>query len=632
MSDSVTSQRQDHLYHREGGRAYGLRFAIAVPFVALTFVVLLVLAILLGNYARSVYMDRLESSLATQARIVAFDYEERVVVRPTGQTNVQELVDSMATTIGNRITIIDVNGKVLADSEANAATMVNHNARPEVVQARATGIGEAERISATVDSGFMYVAVPTAAADGVVVRVAVALDQVTTVVNRVRIAFLVAAIIAGIVVGLISMQVAGRIARSIDAMEVQMKAFSAGDLHSRVVPDGPREFVELAWNYNAMADQLQRSISATERTNSRLQAVMASLDDGVILTDEDGFVLAVNRAAAAMLPVGNDAGIGRPFLQVVRDHEIGEQLERTLHGQSRGMATVEYGVNRRSLLVTTQITDGRQERMGLVVLRDVTRLRQLEQVRKDFVANVSHELRTPLTSIRALAETLEAGALDERDLAEDFVGRILIEVDRLTALVEDLLDMARLEAGRSPLTLEVHDLGEVTQHAADRLRAQVDRAGLTLEVQVGDDLEPIALDRVRIEQVLLNLVHNAIKFTPPGGSIVIAVDREDDALVTTVTDTGVGIPLAEQERLFERFYKSDRARHSEGTGLGLAIAKNIVLAHGGDISVASAPGEGASFRFSLPSTRQRGQKRRRTMREAAVQRQERLRLGTGEPD
>lgn len=620
---------RDPLYQPGVARVHGLRFSIAAPFATLTLVVLLVLAILLGNYVRSVYMDRLESALATQAHLIAAEFEE-MGGRGVASAALQEMVSARARTTENRITIIGADGTVLADSAADAATMVNHNQRPEVQEARRHGVGEAERTSATVDSGFMYVAVMTEANDQVVVRVAVDLNQVSEVVDRIRAAFLIAAVAAAAVVAFVAVQIANRIARPIEGLERQLKALAGGDLTARVVPSGPREVVELGWSSNRMAEELQASIVAIEQTRNRLQAVMASLEDGVILTDDDGVVLKLNRAAELVLRTSGVQTIGRPFPQVVRDHEIAEQLDRTLEDSSRDVSTVEHGVDRRTLLVTTQMAEGRQERLGLVVLRDVTRLRQLEQVRREFVANVSHELRTPLTSIRALAETLEAGALDEPEMASQFVERILVEVDRLTALVEDLLDMARLEAGRSPLNLEVHDLGEVIQHAADRLRAQVDRAKLSMRVEIGEDLEPIALDRVRIEQVLLNLVHNAIKFTPPGGSITIGVERGDGVLVTRVADTGVGVPLAEQERLFERFYKSDKARNSGGTGLGLAIAKNIVQAHGGEIAVESVPDAGATFRFTLPLTRKSGQKTRRSLRGAAVQRHERARLGVDE--
>jgi two-component system phosphate regulon sensor histidine kinase PhoR len=249
--------------------------------------------------------------------------------------------------------------------------------------------------------------------------------------------------------------------------------------------------------------------------------------------------------------------------------------------------------------------------MGLVVLRDVTDLRRLETVRREFVANVSHELRTPLTSIRALVETLESGAIEEQDVAVDFLGRIVGEVDRLNALVEDLLDFARLEAGRAPLRLERVDIGEVVRVGAERLRPQIERARLNLEFEIAEDLPEMDVDVARIEQVIVNLLHNAIKYTPAGGRLTVRVRQEKNRIEVEVVDTGVGIPLEEQARLFERFYKSDRARRSEGTGLGLAIAKNIVQSHGGLISVESTPGEGATFHFSLPLRRKKARKRAR---------------------
>jgi two-component system, OmpR family, phosphate regulon sensor histidine kinase PhoR len=298
-------------------------------------------------------------------------------------------------------------------------------------------------------------------------------------------------------------------------------------------------------------------------------------------------------------------------VQVCRDHELAQVLRQALEGARSPRASVEHGLNRRILTVTARTVDGAHERLGLVVLRDVTELRRLETVRREFVANVSHELRTPLTSIRALVETLESGAIEDEAMSMEFLGRIVGEVDRLNALVEDLLDLARLEAGRSPLQLDKSDLGDVVRHGADRLRPQIERARLTMTVSVDEGLPAIEIDAKRIEQVLLNLVHNAIKFTPPEGEIAISVARDSGDLVVRVRDTGVGIADEEQARLFERFYKSDKARRSEGTGLGLAIAKHIVQLHGGDVSVESTLGEGSTFSFALPIRRKRARRRAR---------------------
>jgi two-component system phosphate regulon sensor histidine kinase PhoR len=233
-------------------------------------------------------------------------------------------------------------------------------------------------------------------------------------------------------------------------------------------------------------------------------------------------------------------------------------------------------------------------------LRDITELRRLERVRREFVANVSHELRTPLTSIKALVETLAAGARDDPEVADDFLGRIDDEVDRLTGLVEELLDLARLEAGRVVLQIEAADPVAVMTRAAERLRPHAERAGLSLRVDAPLGLPAVAVDHARIEQVLINLIHNAIKFTPAGGDIVVRAHENQGALVIAVRDSGVGIAPDELPRLFERFYKTDKARGSTGTGLGLAIAKHIVQAHGGTIWAQSEPGTGTTVSFTVP--------------------------------
>ena len=576
-----------------------LRMRLLLPFLISTVLVLLLLSLFLGNRARDIYITRLEDELHTQA-ILLGDDAGRGLETAHPDADVRKIVADLSALMSSRLTIVGPDGWVIADSEADPATMENHGNRPEVIQARAVGLGESERRSATIDEDFLYVAVPIEQSPGAVARVAVSIHDVDVVIARIQRYIMAAAAAAILLAVAASWFISGRIARPLDKLRHQALAVAGGDFTSRVEPDGTQEIGDLGRAFNAMTAELQAQVATIERTGTRLEAVMAGLADGVILTDVQGKVIRLNRAAERMLETDEAAATGRPFVQVVRDHDLAGQLREALEGQNQLPVTIEHGLDRMILQATAQIVTGSQERLGLVVLRDVTRLRQLELVRREFVANVSHELRTPLTSIRALTETLEAGAVDDREMTADFLARILGEVDRLTALVEDLLDMARLEAGRAPLEIAMVDPGELVQRGADRLRPQVERARLRLAVKLGEHLVPVPADRTRIEQVLLNLIHNAIKFTPAGGAITIGVERDGDVIATTVSDTGVGIPESEQARLFERFYKSDKARHSTGTGLGLAIAKHIVQLHGGEISVESHPGSGARFRFTLP--------------------------------
>lgn len=587
-----------------------LRFRVALPFTVLAILVFTILYFLLSVGAERVYVDRLSEQMSHQARIAAYSVTE-ARENGSGPGQIADLIDHFGDLSDSRMTLIGANGQVLADTRADFATMVNHGQRPEVIEARESGVGRDQRVSSTLDVSFLYVAVSVSGEEGSVLRIALPLSEVDDAIQGLQ-RVILAAILAMLILTLVAAWlIAGRLSKPLEELQKQANAVASGDYSARVEPSEVAEVAVVGQAFNGMAARLDEVIEANARTSMRLEAVMAGLVDGVVLTDGEGNVLHINDAARRMLDAEEIAVSGRPFVQVARDYELSLVLRDALAGKKSPTATVEHGLERASLLITARALDEDGERLGLVVLRDVTELRRLETIRREFVANVSHELRTPLTSIRALVETLEAGAMDDQDLAMNFIGRIIGEVDRLNSLVEDLLEFARLEAGRAPLNLEKVNIGEAIHYGADRLRPQIERARLTMHVEIGENLPQIDIDVKRIEQVVINLVHNAIKFTPPDGEITIRVYQRKNNVVVEVQDTGVGIPEDEQLRLFERFYKSDKARRSEGTGLGLAIAKNIVLLHGGNISVESTPGEGATFSFTLPLGRKKAQKRAR---------------------
>ncbi len=574
-----------------------LRLRLILPFVALITVLLLVLALVLSDRARDVYTQRLAEELATQARLIS-DVALLSGVGENPEIDLAEVVQHLPVPSDRRVTLIASDGRVLADTGVEAPTSLqSHNDREEVREARTGVTGRAERRSQTLGERSLYVATMLDDGSQRVLRIAVPLAEVELVAERVQRYLLIAALISLALVVAIALFIGFRLADPLEKLRHHAQRVARGDFEGEVEPSSILEIDDVGHAFNLMTYALRSSLHDLDRARTRLEAVLAGLDDGVVLTDAHGDVLRINRAAERMLAAGQERATGRPFIQIARDHELDAQLRAALSGRRAHRVEIEHGLNRRVLQSTAVTVSGRAEQLGLVVMRDITELRRLEGVRRDFVANVSHELRTPLTSIRALVETLQSGAVEDWETQEQFLERIVGEVDRLTALVEDLMDLARLEAGRTPLQLEEYPAAEVIHTAGERLREQVIRAQLRLEYDLSDELPSVMVDRRRIEQVILNLVHNAIKFTPVGGTVTIGANRSGDAVTVEVRDTGIGIAPDEQERLFERFYKSDKARRTDGTGLGLAIAKHIVQAHGGEMTVESRVGHGSTFRF-----------------------------------
>ena len=353
-------------------------------------------------------------------------------------------------------------------------------------------------------------------------------------------------------------------------------------------------------------DRLQAQIGAAEIASSdavdQLETVVDGLRDGVVVVDEQLSTVSMNRSAAELLDVPRRSSIGQSLVVVTRDADIVRVVREAVDGRPVQALPIDYRRSGRQLTVQVQRVRGRRRSLVIVVLQDVTEIRRLESIRRDFVANVSHELRTPLASIRALAETLEAGAMDDPEVGPDFVRRIVGEVDRMTRLVDGLIDLGRLQSGRMSLHREATRIEAVVEEVVGRLQPEIEAGNQQVSVEVSSGLPPIDVDRVRIDQVLTNLLHNAVKFTAPGGRITVSAHYGDDSILIEVRDTGVGIAPDEVERVFERFYKADQSRQSSGTGLGLAIAKHIVLAHGGAIRATSELGVGSTFTVELPIT------------------------------
>lgn len=378
---------------------------------------------------------------------------------------------------------------------------------------------------------------------------------------------------------------------------------------SLLSPEGPEPFPRtggpevhaLSRAISDTTDALQAESRALEHDHARLETVLHSMTDGVVIVEADDSVSFVNQAAADMLDVRARMEGHASLADALRDNDLVEFIHSPTSAEQPAARLLSVGATEREVHAIAVPLGLPGLRQRLVLLRDLTDLRQTETVRRDFVANVSHELRTPLTALRALVETLQDGAAADPASRAEFLHGIEVEVERMSQMISELLDLARIESGMADLDLAEVDLNKVVAPAADRLRAQAARHEVTLDVATDSQPLPVHADADRTARVVMSLIHNAIKFTPPSGSIRVAMHRTDDEAVISVSDTGAGLALDELDRVFERFYKSDPSRSGAGAGLGLSIARHTVRQHGGRIWAESPGlGRGATFSVALP--------------------------------
>ncbi len=577
-----------------------IRWRIVIPYSTLILLAMAGLTLFISDRVRRFQVADLQEQLLTKAQLVAADGAS--LLADGDPAVLDPLARDWANLLNVRVTLIRSDGLVVGESHQDRKQMDNHLDRPEVQQALSFGQGQSIRFSRTVGYEMIYVAVAVHT-DGEItgiVRVSLSLEQVETHVAGLRRTVLIAALLTTMLTLLLALLIAERIARPIRQLTRVAERIVAGDLEARLFPTTQDEVGQLTLAFNRLADHMQQEIAALSREHGRLAGVLEHMADGVIITDQDGQVLLVNPAVARLLGTAEGEATGRSFAQLVRHYQLVNLWKRCrdLGEEQTGLLELSHRRLFLQVILTPLSEDGSAG--FLVILQDLTRVRQLETVRRDFVSNVSHELLTPLASLKALVETLRGGALEDPATAERFLDRAETEVDMLTQMVQELLALSLIESGRAPLHLRPTTVEDVLVRPVERLRPQAERAGLSLSVDLPSGIPMVLADLEQIGRVVTNLVHNAIKFTPEGGEVTVSVAQVGTEVVLAVRDTGVGIPKEDLPRIFERFYKADRARSGGGTGLGLAIAKHIVQGHGGRIWVESVEGRGSTFYFSLP--------------------------------
>jgi len=581
---------------------HSIRWRIAVPYVALVVLATLGLTLYLSHEVRQVRLADLENQLVADARLLADSLAPVPIKGSLGQT-LDAQAKHWAGLLHARVTLIGADGTVLGESHEDRTQMQNHLDHPEVQQALATGQGISIRYSATLGYDMMYAAVsvrdPATGVTTGFARVALSLQDIEAGVSRLRQSILLVGLAAALVSGSLALLIAELTARPLRRLTNAAERIAEGDLSPCLVVTQHDEVGQLTASFQHMSEQLQEKMSTLSGERGRLAAVLEHMADGVLITDDAGRVEMVNPAAERLLGTSEERFLDWAFGQVLPQRQIMELWKQCRRLGEQQEDTVEIGDGK--LFVRAIVTPFQEgEAQGfLVILQDLTPIRRLETVRRDFIANISHELRTPLAGLKALVDTLRGGALKDPPAAKRFLKRMDVEVDTLTQMVEELLELSRIESGRVPLHLVPTPLPDIVLPPADRLRPQAESAGLSLAVLLPPQVPMVLADVDRIQQVVANLVHNALKFTPSGGSVNVAAELAAQEVIISVKDTGVGIPAEDLPRIFERFYKADRARSGGGTGLGLAIAKHIIQGHSGRIWVESTEGRGSTFYFSL---------------------------------
>jgi two-component system, OmpR family, phosphate regulon sensor histidine kinase PhoR len=521
------------------------------------------------------------------------------------------LADQLGRLSMRRVTLIAPDGRVIGDSERDGAAlarMENHAGRPEVRSARHGGIGQAVRVSASLRTELLYLAVTVP--DGVVIRMAGAMSEIDASVGRVQRGILGVGLVALAMTGLLSLGFSLAITHPLRHILTAARAMSAGDLSARARLRGRDELGELGDVMNALAEELQRRLRQLEGERAEMQALIDSMAEAVIAWDAAGRVQRTNPAARSIFGLPADAR-GLAPEAVARRPAFLDAVRRSLNGQQ--VAPTELGQDGRQLLVTAQPLPGGG---AVMVFLDVSELRRLEDVRRDFVANASHELKTPLTAIRGYSETLLDAELPP-ELRRQFAETVKDNADRLQRIVDDLLDLSRIESGGFVVQPEVISVAEVVMEALAPCRDALEAKGVAFTVEAAPDAEFLFADPAAVRQAINNLITNAVRYVPATDGRIAVVSRHlgrvvpgdaRDWVEVAVGDNGTGIPSAHLPRIFERFYRADaaRSRAEGGTGLGLAIVKHLVEAHGGTVEAESQLGAGTTIRLVLPAASEEG--------------------------
>lgn len=591
------------------------RARLTIIFIVLIGSSVLTAGLFMAKMLKDSHIDALKTNMLRELRIiqVTFDWNRG----GTEAEQIQYYTDlavKLKKSADARVTYIRADGKVLGDSDYAASDMDNHLDRQEVTDAERFGVGYAQRYSDTIKRNMLYVVVPLK--DGGetkgYLRLAMSLAEVEESIRKVWFVLLAGLLAVFAIAGLISYRVAYGITRPIELVTRVAQQITNLNYKSRVHIRKRDEIGQLGQAINRMADSLQLQMNRILENESRLKSVLENMVSGVIMIDRDGRIALLNRSAEEILGFSSQELLGKKYDEAKQQYEFTQLIQECIEIREhiREEMIFYYPSERILEIHLIPLSPAEEEWAGmLIVLHDITAVRRLERMRSEFVANVSHELKTPIAAVKGFAETLLAGALNDKETARSFLQIIFDESERLNRLIGDILELSKIESKRIPLQFSPVHLHTFVSNCLNVMNTEALKKSIELDMQVPEDIYMEA-DEDRLRQILINLLSNGINYTPEGGKVRVKAEQiisggegaEPDHVRLTISDTGIGIPKKDLPRIFERFYRVDKARSrsSGGTGLGLSIVKHLVELHKGTIRVESEVGMGSKFIIDLP--------------------------------
>lgn len=581
---------------------------ILFSYLLIALLLLISLELYLSGAVKDNYIANLKESLTIQAHLIA----DQIPVSFTN--NLDDFCKKYKEKTEARITIINSSGKVLGDSDEPSGLMENHSERQEIRDAEITDVGSSIRYSKTIQKNLLYLAIAVnRGPEKNILRLSVPLHDVETAMKTIRTRIIVASLAVSFIVIIFGLIQIRTLTRSIEEIAAFSKDVAAGNFRKRMFLKEKGELADLGMNISDMAGEIHAKLMQSDEEKQKVEAILRNMSDGLVLADTKGTILLSNDAMRNLFGIQSDIQ-GKTLTEALRNTELIEIVENVVSSKGKILRELSISHPKELYLIATATpfysSQVERELSGVVLtFHDITRLKKLEEIRKDFVANVSHEIKTPITAIKGFAETLLEGALDDRENARRFLEMIKNHSERLNSLVSDLLTLSRIELGDIQIDKRAVNLNEVVDSVFTTLEEKAQRKVLYLKKQISPGLDSVQADRDRLIQILLNLVDNGIKFTENGGVTVkvksekLKVENEDKNIIElSVEDTGTGIPKKNLPRIGERFYRVDRARSRElgGTGLGLAIVKHLVKSHDWEMKIESDEGKGTTVRVICP--------------------------------